>query len=72
MICYHFWNVVQEIAANFQSTSTVVFYRNEFQEDFIVDLKKEEYDFQYPKCEHEKANVEIVWGWLCVVMTANY
>jgi len=33
------WNVVQEIAANFQSTSTVVFYRNEFQEDFIVDLK---------------------------------
>ena len=32
--------VVQEIAANFQSTSTVVFYRNEFQEDFIVDLKK--------------------------------
>ena len=32
--------VVREIAANFQSTSTFVFYRNEFQEDFIADLKK--------------------------------
>ena len=56
MACYHFWNVVQEIAANFQSTRTVVFYRNEFQEDFIADLKKNRNTiFKIPK----------TWTWKC-------
>ena len=39
--------VFQEMAANFQSTPTFVFYRNKFQEDFIVDLK--EIRFSIPK-----------------------
>ena len=44
----NWWNVFfQEMAANFQSTPTFVFYRNKFQEDFIVDLK--EIRFSIPK-----------------------